>query len=141
MKKETKLLVFTLIVSVVAIALIVARYERLLKQARDSKQLAPVVPVAGVAASAKDSTASKIIGLIKKDKEYIGDSITIFDDGKMTSSNGKFQGTMNAVITSKDNMSIVNGDMNKNGLPVQYNIYHLAAIYYRQQYPAEFKSK
>ncbi|HEY4149900.1 MAG TPA: hypothetical protein VGM41_13265 [Chitinophagaceae bacterium] len=79
-EKETKLLVFTVIISVVAIVLIVARYERLLKLAKDGKQLAPV---AGAAASVNNYTASGIIGLIKKDKEYIGDSITIFDDGKM----------------------------------------------------------
>jgi hypothetical protein len=138
MKKETKLLVFTVIVSVVAIVLIVARYERLLKLAKDDKQFAPV---AGGVASVKNYTASEIIGLIKKDKQYIGDSITIFDDGKMTSSNGKFQGTLNAVIDSKDNMDAVKGDMNNNRLPIQYNIYHLAAIYYRGQYPDEFKSK
>jgi len=56
----------------------------------------------------------------------------------MKSSNGKFQGTIHAVISSKDNMDIVTGNMNVNKLPVQYNIYVLSATYYRDQYASEF---
>jgi hypothetical protein len=36
-------------------------------------------------------------------------------------------------------MGIVKSNMQSNKLPLQYNIYRLAAYYYRQQYPEEVK--
>jgi hypothetical protein len=36
-------------------------------------------------------------------------------------------------------MTMVKNEMKKNKLPLQYNIYALASIYYKQQYPDEVK--
>lgn len=135
MKKETKLLIFVIAVSLFSIAAIVIRYEKLLQQQSKPISLPPVKE--GVAV--QELTAAEIIAKIKSSKDYLGDSITIFEDGKIISSNAKFQGTMNAVINSKENMEIVQNNSNANKLPVQYNIYILAAAYYKNQYPEEFK--
>lgn len=77
--------------------------------------------------------------MIKSSKEYLGDSITIYENGKIQSSNEKFFGTINAVLESEANMALVKSNCNANNLPLQYNIYVLAATFYRQQYPEEFK--
>jgi pilus assembly protein TadC len=135
MKKETRLLIFTVLVAVIAIALIVFRYEKLLKNKNEVLSVTPVkggVPV-------KEYTAEEIITLIKSSKEYIGDSITIFENGKIQSSNHKFFGTISAVVESEANMALVKSNCIANNLPLQYNIYALAATFYRQQYPEEFK--
>ena len=122
-----------------AIAIIVYRYEQLL--GRQKKEQVSLGAVPGGQPSNKQYTAAEIIDLIKKSKEYLGDSITIFDNGDITSSNSKFQGTLQAVINSKDNMDIVQNNAKTNRLPLQYNVYVLAAIYYRQQYASEFEQK
>ena len=138
MNKQTKLIVFTILVSVVTILIIVYRYELLLKELKKPQNLGAVK---GGTPFDKEYTAAEIISLIRSSKEYIGDSIIIFDNGNISSSNGKFQGTLQAVIDSKDNMDLVKSNMNSNRLPLQYNIYILAAIYYRQQYSEEFKNR
>jgi hypothetical protein len=138
MSKPYKLLLFTIIISIVAIAVIVFRYEQLLS--RQKKQEQNLGAVLG-GPSNKQYTAAEIIDMIKKSKEYLGDSITIFDNGDITSSNGKFQGTIKAVIESKDNMDIVRNNAKTNRLPLQYNVYILAATYYRQQYASEFEKQ
>jgi recombinational DNA repair ATPase RecF len=135
MKKETRLLIFTIAVSLLSIAFIVLRYEKLLQQQRKEASLPPVKNGAAVT----ELTAAEIIEKIKASKEYLGDSITIFEDGKMTSSNAKFQGTINAVVNTPENMEIVKSNSNTNRLSLQYNIYVLAATYYKSQYPDEFK--
>ena len=135
MKKETRLLIFTITVSILSIALIILRYEKLLKQ--QSKQ--SILPQVKEGVVVKELTAGEIIEKIKASKDYLGDSITIFEDGKMISSNSKFQGTINAVVNTPENMEIVKSNSNTNRLPVQYNIYMLAATYYKSQYPYEFK--
>ena len=138
MKKETKVILFVVIVCFVAIALVVYRYEKLLvDKERDHKQNNKIQ---GGVAIKTDYTAQEIISLIKKSTEYLGDSVTIFENGDMVSSNGKFNGTLQAVISNDGNMGIVRNNMRSNKLPLQYNIYELAAIYYRRQYPDETKT-
>ncbi len=138
MTKHTKAIVFTLIVSTLAITIIVYRYEFLIKELKKQQSFGTVK---GGTDFNKLYSANEIIALIKSSKEYIGDSITVYDNGKMSSTNGKFQGTLNAVIDSRDNLDMVKANMNFNRLPLQYNIYILAATYYRRQYPEEFKSQ
>lgn len=137
MKRETKIIWFVIIVAFVAIALVIFRYEKLLIEieinAAGEQRVMGGVPVK------TDYTAEEIIALIKSSPEYLGDSITIFENGDMVSSNGKFNGTIEAVKTTGGNMDIVRNDMKMNKLPLQYNVYRLAAIYYRQQYPDEIK--
>ena len=121
MKKLTKTVLFIILLAISTISVIVYRSETLLRGLK-KQQVGKVY------------TANKIIALIKSSKEYFGDSVTIFDNGKITSSIGKFQGTLNAVIDSKDNMDLVVANINTNRLPLQYNFYILAATFYRQQY-------
>jgi hypothetical protein len=133
-----KSLVGIILFFLAVIVLIIYRYERLINEVRKEVRFDRVD---GVVSAEKKYTAQEIIALIKSSKEYINDSITIFNDGKMNSDNQKFQGTIMNVIESKDNMEIVKSNMNTNKLPIQYNIYILAATYYRWQYPAEFSGK
>ena len=135
MTKPYKLLFFTIIISVVAIAVVVYRYEHLLSHQTKQGQTTENI----VQSSNKQYTAAETIDLIKKSKEYLGDSITIFDNGNLISSNEKFQGTIKAVMDSKDNMDIVRNKAKANRLSEKYNIYILAATYYRQQYASEFE--
>src|SRR5689334_15138901 len=134
MSRDRKLLIFTLSVSLLAIVLIIYRYEKLL--GTEKKDYMAMQKIIGGATN-KQYSAEEIISLIKKDPEYLGDTITIFENGDLLSSNAKFQGTINAVLGSKENMNIVMGDMKNNKLPIQYNVYKLAAIYYKQQYKEE----
>ena len=137
MKRETKIILFIVIVSFVAIALVVYRYEKLLvDKERDHKINNKI---RGGVAVKTDYTAQEIIALIKNSAEYLGDSVTIFENGDMVSSNGKFNGTLQAVISNDGNMGIVRNNMRSNKLPLQYNIYELAAVYYKRQYPDEAK--
>jgi hypothetical protein len=138
MTRQTRLFLFTILIFSLAIVLIVYRYESLLKEYR-KPQTPDLGSVVGGQPTNKQYTAAEIIDMIKKSKEYLGDSITIFDNGDIVSSNGKFQGTIAAVLNSKDNMNIVYSNANNNKLPLQYNVYVLAATYYRQQYAEEFK--
>ena len=138
MKKETKLILFVVVVAIVAIALVVFRYEKILIDKENEHKAGTKIP--GGVAIKTEYTAQDIIDLIKKSPEYLGDSVTIFENGEMVSSNGKFNGTLQAVITNNGNMGIVKSNMQNNKLPLQYNIYRLAAYYYRQQYPEEVKN-
>jgi recombinational DNA repair ATPase RecF len=135
MKKETRLMIFTIIVSLLSIVFIVLRYEKLLQKQHKEASLPPVKNGNPL----KELTAAEIIEKIKASKDYLGDSITIFEDGKIISSNSKFQGTINAVVNTPENMEIVKSNSNTNRLPLQYNVYMLAAAYYKTQYPEEFK--
>jgi hypothetical protein len=135
MTRDRKLLIFTLILSLLSIALIIYRYEKLLITER--KEFTVMQKVIGGVSLNKQYSAEEIISLIKKDPGYLGDSITIFENGEMLSSNGQFQGTINAVLNSKENMNIVTGEMKNNKLPLQYNVYKLAAAYYKQQYKTD----
>jgi hypothetical protein len=113
------------------ITLVIFRYEKLLAKIRYDKNFERVE---GGAPSNKHYTAAEVIALIKGSKEYLGDSITLYDNGQIHTSNEKFQGTLNAVTGSSANMDIVTSRAGSNNLPIQYNIYLLAAQYYRQQY-------
>ena len=135
MKKNYKLLFFIIGFFIILITLIIYRYEKLLDEARAETVFEHV---AGGTSGLKLSNAQEIINLIRNSKEYLGDSITIFENGEIKSSNDKFQGTIQAVIGSKDNMDMVKGSMAGNKLPIQYNVYVLAATFYRNQYAAEF---
>jgi len=138
MKKETKIILFVVVVAIVAIALAIFRYEKLLiDKEREHKGM---TKIPGGVKIKTEYTAQEIIELIKKLPEYLGDSVTIFENGDMVSSNGKFNGTIQAVITNDGNMGIVKSNMQSNKLPLQYNVYRLAAYYYRQQYPDEVKN-
>ena len=140
MSKPYKLLLFTIVVFSIAIAVIVYRYEFLISKYKEAQQKTQNLGIVkGGADSDKEYTAPEIIELIKKSNEYIGDTVTIFDNGDLVTSNSKFQGTIMAVINSKDNMDIVRNNAKTNRLPLQYNVYLLAATYYRQQYPTEFE--
>jgi hypothetical protein len=139
MKKETKILIAVVVMAVLAISIIVIRYERLLKTQKEELLAASSKVKGGVAV--KTYSATEIIDLIKASKEYIGDTITIFEDGKLTTSNPKFQGTIDAVISSEKNMAFVKSNADANSLPLQYNIYTLAATFYRSQYPSEFAAQ
>jgi hypothetical protein len=138
MKKETKIIFFVVVVSIVAIALVIFRYEKLLIDKQREHKASIKIP--GGVAIKTDYTAQEIIDLIKRSPEYLGDSVTIFENGDMVSSNGKFNGTIQAVLTNDGNMGIVKSNMQSNKLPLQYNIYRLAAYYYRQQYAEEVKT-
>ena len=129
MKKEYKLAAFVFIVFVVITGFIIYRYETLLRKAKDDDTL--FKPVEGGTSITSKYSAPEIIDLIKKSKEYLGDSITIFGNGEITSTNGKFQGTLRAVITSDANMELVKSNMQYNKLPLQYNIYVVAAAFLR----------
>jgi hypothetical protein len=137
MNREKKLLVFVILVAVVAIFLVIYRYEMLLVE--KNKDMAELNKVLGGVRIKKEYTAQEIIQLIKSSPSYLGDSLVIYENGDMLSSNDKFNGTLQAVITSKGNMTMVKNEMKKNKLPLQYNIYALASIYYKQQYPDEVK--
>ncbi len=137
MKKETRLVVFTITIAVIAISLTILRYEKLLKL----QNSIGVIPKVKGGIIVKELTAQEIIEQIKASKEYIGDSITLFENGRMATSNPKFQGTISAVINSEENMNIVKSNNDNNGLSIHYNIYVLAATYYRNQYTEEFNQK
>lgn len=130
--KGSKPLIFLIVFFSIVTWLIIRRYELLLAKTRAETHFENVT---GGAPHDKKYTAPEIIALIKDSKEYLGDSITIFDNGEIRSGNEKLQGTINAVIGSKDNMDVVKAAMAGNKLPIQYNIYVLAATYYRRQYP------
>ena len=138
MRKETKLILFIALVAFVAIALVVYRYEKLLIDRERAYQGS--TKIRGGVVIKTDYTAQEIISLIKNCPEYLGDSITIFENGEMRSSNDKFNGTLQAVISDQSNMEIVKNNMLSNKLPLQFNIYQLAAVYYRRQYPEEVKA-
>jgi len=76
--------------------------------------------------------------MIIKMPEYIGDSISFGWNNKLFSSNPKFQGTINSVINSSENMKLVNIQSKISRKPQTFCIYKLAAQYYRDQYREEF---
>jgi hypothetical protein len=129
--KNSKPLTFTVAFFIVVIGLIIYRYEHLLDNVRKEVHFENVP---GGASYDKKYSAAEIVELIRKSKEYLGDTVTIYENGKIATSNGRLQGTINAVIGSKANMDMVLGAGQTNRLPIQYNIYVLAATYYRQQY-------
>ncbi|MEJ7739650.1 MAG: hypothetical protein WKF97_19670 [Chitinophagaceae bacterium] len=138
MGKEKKIVLFVIIVAITAIFLLIYRYEKLLiEREMDYKELNKIID--GVKIK-HDYTKSEIINLIKAIPEYLGDSLTIYENGEMTSSNEKFNGTLKAVINSSGNMEMVKNEMKLNNLPLQYNIYRMAAGFYRTQYQGEFKT-
>ncbi len=124
-------MIFLIVFFCIVTALIIHRYELLLTKVRAETHFENVP---GGAPHDKKYTAAEIVALIRASKEYLGDSVTIFDNGDIMSGNEKLQGTIRAVVTSKDNMEVVKGAMTVNKLPIQYNIYVLAATYYRRQY-------
>ena len=139
MKVPIKIVMFGALILVIIEALTIFRYERLLKSIELDMKKMQVIE-GGVSAK-KKYTAQEIIHLINSSPAYLGDTIIIFDNGDMESSLSRFQGTINSVLNSKPNMDIVMGQMETNKLPLQYNVYTLAAQYYRQQYPNDLPAK
>jgi hypothetical protein len=135
MKVPIKVFVFVVLVLLTTEGLTIFRYERLMKSRE--REMRKWQEVAGGVSSSKKYTASDIIQLIRSSPQWLGDTVTIFDNGDLLSSSGRFQGTINSVLGSKPNMDIVQGQMQTNKLPFQYNVYILAAQYYRQQYAAD----
>ena len=136
MRKEKKVVIFILLLSTLVISLVVIRYEMLIKGKEGI-----VIERSNVRGGKilKEYNAQETLDLIYSNPNYIGDTITIYENGEMYSSNQKMNGTLNAVTSSEGNMSMVKNDMKTNKLPLHYNIYNIAAIFYRQQYPDEFK--
>jgi len=126
--KEKKLIFFFLIISLSSIYLIANRYEKLI--ATKDLFLQDI--------NKKNYSANKIKRMISKLPDYVGDSIIIFEDGEMISSNIKFQGTIENVINSPENMNMVYADMRTSQMPKAYCIYKLASYYYKSQYKDEF---
>lgn len=129
--KSSKPLIFLIVFFCVVTALIIYRYELLLTKVRTETLLENR---SGGTSQDRKYTDAEIVALIRGSKEYLGDSVTISDNGDLQSGNQRLQGTIRAVVTSNDNMDVVKGAMAANKLPVQYNIYVLAATYYRRQY-------
>lgn len=139
MSKDRKLLIFVIILAVASNCLIIYRYEKLIHT--ETKSALALQKIIGGVSLNKEYTAQEIVDLIKKSPDYLNDSITIFENGEILSSNGKFQGTIQAVLNSKENMNIVTGEMKTNKLPIQYNVYKLASVYYKAQYPSDTTSQ
>src|ERR1700748_3868470 len=88
MKIPLKAYLFTVAALLLLTALVIYRYEKILKKIHDERNF---VRVQGGAPVPKPYTAAGIIALIKSSKSYLGDSITIFENGEIHSSNGSFQ--------------------------------------------------
>jgi hypothetical protein len=129
-----KIATFILLLSLMVLGLTVFRYERII---RSLKSELKQKKIANADLAAKFSNKD-IIELIRKSPRYLGDTVTINPSGQLLSSNGKFQGTINAVTDHEENMVVVEDAQRRNQLPLQFNIYELAAGYYRSQYPDEF---
>jgi hypothetical protein len=130
LNNHQKLLIFVIIVALIAQYLVVTYYER--RIASDNK----------IKGGRKiEYTADDILTLIKKSPEYIGDSVVIYEDGTLVTNNAKFQGTINSVLSVQANVDGLKQETASNKLPYLFNVYKLAAYYYRGQYPEEFKPK
>lgn len=125
LNKYQKLLIFVVILWLFSLYLLSIYYERQIASERKIK-----------GGMKKEYTANDILTMIKNSKEYIGDSVTIFENGDITTNNFKLQGTIGHVLNN--DKEYVKGITTANHLPFQYNLYCLAAGYYRSQYPTEF---
>lgn len=140
MEKNNKIItiLFTAILSAAAVIFV---YEVLLRKNPDSV----TGPSAGDGGAPKITdgrktsyTAKEVIDMIKSDKVYLGDSIVIYDDGTMTSTNPKFQGTIDAVLKVESNVKGLNDRAIETKIPFQYHLYIFSATIYRDQYAEEF---
>src|SRR4051812_18612742 len=104
MQNQKKIIVFLLLLNITSVVLVVYRYERILSGLTEAGT--QVTPVEG-GTKIKTYTAEEIKSLIKGSKEYIGDSIIIYENGTLSTNNSKFQGTLNAVTSSDANMELV----------------------------------
>ena len=126
LNKHQKLLIFVIALWVISLYLLSIYYEAQISSEKKIK-----------GGMKKEYTADDILTMIKSSKEYIGDSITVFENGDITSNNFKLQGTISHVLNN--DKEYIKGITASNHLPFQYNLYCSAAGYYRVQYPEEFK--
>ena len=135
MHRQRKIIVFLILLNIVSVSLVVFRYEKLIETMQPHPTVATVEAPQTIE---KKYSAAEITELITNSKEYIGDTVIISPTGDLSSSNSKFRGTLNAVRDSKANMDLVRSQTSTNKLPLQYNIYIVAATFYREQYANEF---
>jgi hypothetical protein len=140
MEKSNKILII-LFTAIISAGIVIFVYEVLLKK-NTTAPTAAITDTDGmvkITEGRKTSyTASEVIDMIKKDKVYLGDSIVIYDNGDLTSSNPKFQGTINAILQVESNIKGLAEQVKATKIPFQYHLYIFAATVYRDQYADEF---
>ena len=134
MNTQKKLLNFTLISSIAAILLIIFFYNKRYQQKQQEllthqKSLISLVNKI----TSKGFTLDSIVHLIKLDPDYLGDSISISAEGSITSNNEAMNGTIREVQTNNENLIAIFQKTQENNLPLPYNVYKLAAQYYKMQ--------
>ena len=140
MEKNNRILTI-LITSLISIAAVVFVYEVLLKKntAQESAVTEAGDGMPTVIGGRKSAyTVDEVISMIKRDKVYLGDSITIFDNGDLKSSNPKFQGTIDAILKVESNVKGLNEQARTTKIPFLFHLYIFSATIYREQYPEEF---
>ncbi len=140
MEKNNRILTI-LITAIVSAALVIFVYEFLLKKDTGSTTTASSTDdgIPKITDGRKTSyTVAEVLSMIKSDKVYLGDSIVIYDNGDMRSSNPKFQGTIDAVLKVEGNVKGLNEKAVQTKIPFQYHLYIFAATIYRDQYAEEF---
>lgn len=140
MENNNKILTI-LLTAIVSVAAVIFVYEILLKKNSN----AATTSAAGddgmpkITEGKKTSfTATEVLDMIKSDKVYLGDSVVIFDNGDLKSSNPKFQGTIDAVLKVESNVKGLNDKTMQTKIPFQYHLYIFSATAYRDQYADEF---
>lgn len=120
------------------IYLILSLLSFILPACYNSKEETQTVVVGGMKLR-NEYTAEEIIASIKALPEYIGDTIKVFRNGMLSSSNGKFQGTINNV--AKNGKEALEKESIDTEIPYSILLYKLSAFYYRQQFAEEFQKK
>jgi hypothetical protein len=131
-----------LITAVLSAGAVIFVYEVLLKKKSSSINEVSIAEtgIPKITDARKTSfTATEVIDMIKKDTVYLGDSIVIYDNGDLVSSNLKFQGTINSILSVESNVKWLTGKTEETKIPFQYHLYNFAATVYREQYATEFK--
>ncbi len=131
MISNAKVLIVVILLLILSNVVTIFHYEKKLNPDEDE------VTVIGGLKRNKQYTAKEITELIKNLPEYIGDSLVIYEDGKLRTDNLKFQGTIDAV--SINDKASIDQQVIDLDLPKPFLVYKLAAHYYRMQYAEEFK--
>jgi hypothetical protein len=134
MNKHTRIVLFILLLSLFLVVLVIGYYEKKIANMTS-------IRIKGGVSLNKEFTADEIISMIKKSPMYIGDSITIYENGEIVSSNPKFQGTLNHVANNDADKKNIERESSKNHLPFIYNLYVTSAYFYRNQFAEEFVKK
>ncbi len=127
MKKEKKTLLLTIILSVMVCSCLLFYYQEILGNARS---------LYGPGSNLKQTyTTAEIVDLIKQQANYLGDSLTVFEDGSIKSNFPSFQGTIDHVSQNPaDNKEVV-AQMKAFRLPKPVVVYNLAAHFYLLEHP------